>query len=120
MFPRRHPLTPASMQRVFAHEVVHSCLANLGSWPPWLHEGLAQKMSGDQLRQASLVRGQVPIAPTTASLRVSDRATGAIPRNIPGNSAGGGRFFGPAISDLSVVESSSLPGDEKISSLCVG
>ncbi|HEY3743822.1 MAG TPA: tetratricopeptide repeat protein [Bryobacteraceae bacterium] len=41
--------TPASMQRVFAHEVVHACLANLGTWPPWLHEGLAQKLSGDTL-----------------------------------------------------------------------
>jgi hypothetical protein len=39
--------TPASMQRLFAHEVVHACLANLGTWPPWLHEGLAQKLSGD-------------------------------------------------------------------------
>ena len=41
--------TPASMQRVFAHEVVHACLANLGTWPPWLQEGLAQKLSGDTL-----------------------------------------------------------------------
>ena len=43
-------LTRAAMQRVFAHEVVHACLANLGAWPPWLHEGLAQKFSGDSLR----------------------------------------------------------------------
>ena len=41
--------TPASMQRLFAHEVVHACLANLGTWPPWLQEGLAQKLSGDTL-----------------------------------------------------------------------
>ena len=55
--------------------------------------GNVNRMTGDQLRQASLVRGQVPIAPTRESLRVSDRATGAIPRNIPGNNVGGGRFF---------------------------
>ncbi len=51
--------------------------------------GNISRMSGGQLSQASLVKGQVPIAPTTASLRVSDRATGAIPRS----NAAGGRFF---------------------------
>jgi hypothetical protein len=30
----------------FAHELVHACLANLGTWPAWLHEGLAQKLTG--------------------------------------------------------------------------
>jgi hypothetical protein len=34
-------------RRVFAHELVHACLANLGSWPAWLHEGFAQKLSGE-------------------------------------------------------------------------
>jgi len=33
-------------REVFAHELVHACLANMGSWPSWLHEGLAQKLSG--------------------------------------------------------------------------
>ncbi len=51
--------------------------------------GNISRMSGAQLSQASLVRGQVPIAPTAASLRVSDRATAAIPRTNPAN----GRFF---------------------------
>jgi hypothetical protein len=51
--------------------------------------GNISRVSGDQLRQASLVRGQVPIAPSRESLRVSDRATGAIPRS----NAAGGRFF---------------------------
>lgn len=50
----RIPFDPAlsriATQRLFAHEVVHACLANLGSWPPWLHEGMAQKLSGDKLR----------------------------------------------------------------------
>jgi hypothetical protein len=36
-------------RRVFAHELTHACLANIGSFPPWLHEGLAQRMSGDRL-----------------------------------------------------------------------
>ena len=36
-------------RRTFSHEIVHACLANLGSWPAWLHEGLAQKLSGRQL-----------------------------------------------------------------------
>jgi hypothetical protein len=36
-------------RQVFAHELVHACLANLGSWPAWLHEGLAQKLSGEIL-----------------------------------------------------------------------
>ena len=37
----------ASMRRIFAHETTHACLSLLGSWPAWLHEGLAQKFSGD-------------------------------------------------------------------------
>ena len=36
-------------RRAFAHEIVHACLANLGRWPAWLHEGIAQKLSGDVL-----------------------------------------------------------------------
>jgi hypothetical protein len=39
-------------RRAMAHEVVHACLANLGSWPAWLHEGFAQKYSGDVLTPA--------------------------------------------------------------------
>ncbi|MFN0167675.1 MAG: hypothetical protein ACKV22_14710 [Bryobacteraceae bacterium] len=34
------------MRNTFAHEIVHACLANIGSWPSWLHEGLAQKLTG--------------------------------------------------------------------------
>lgn len=37
------------MREVFAHELVHACLHELGSWPSWLHEGLAQKYSGRRL-----------------------------------------------------------------------
>ena len=47
------------------------------------------RLSNNQLQQASLVKGQVPIAPTNASLRFSDRAATAIPRGNVSN----GRFF---------------------------
>jgi hypothetical protein len=45
-------ITPQT-QRALAHEIVHACLTNIPSgstpWPSWLQEGLAQKLSGDQL-----------------------------------------------------------------------
>lgn len=34
-------------RRVFAHEIVHACIAQVGQFPVWFHEGLAQKLSGD-------------------------------------------------------------------------
>jgi tetratricopeptide (TPR) repeat protein len=37
----------AASRQVFAHELVHACLANIGAWPAWLHEGLAQRLSGE-------------------------------------------------------------------------
>lgn len=46
-----HGLGPRT-RRVFAHEIVHACLANLGRYPAWLHEGLAQWLSGDRLGDA--------------------------------------------------------------------
>ncbi len=40
-------------RRALAHEMVHACLTSLPSgnstWPAWLQEGLAQKLSGDTL-----------------------------------------------------------------------
>lgn len=39
------------MRRVFAHEVVHACISRFGPFPTWLHEGLAQYLSGDRLNQ---------------------------------------------------------------------
>ena len=42
--------SPAAIKKLFGHEVVHACLANMGQWPAWLHEGLAQKLSGETLR----------------------------------------------------------------------
>ena len=57
------------MRRALAHELVHACLTGIPSgsapWPAWLHEGLAQKLSGDtlqpsvrhQLRQLAATRG---------------------------------------------------------------
>ena len=45
------------MRRALAHELVHACLTSIPSgsspWPAWLQEGLAQKLSGDQLSQTS-------------------------------------------------------------------
>lgn len=55
------------MRKVFAHEIVHACIARFGGFPTWLHEGLAQYYSGDRLpedqkralRQA-LAAGRLP------------------------------------------------------------
>jgi tetratricopeptide (TPR) repeat protein len=45
------------MRRALAHELVHACLTGIPSggtpWPAWLQEGLAQKLSGDQLSASS-------------------------------------------------------------------
>jgi len=41
-------ITP-QIRKTFAHELVHACLANIGPWPTWFHEGMAQKFSGDFL-----------------------------------------------------------------------
>ncbi|MFN3323906.1 MAG: tetratricopeptide repeat protein [Bryobacteraceae bacterium] len=58
----------ARTRRTFAHEIVHACLAAMGHFPSWLHEGLAQKHSGESLSPALLSR-------LKAELR-----NGAIPR----------------------------------------
>ncbi|MBL8176672.1 MAG: hypothetical protein JNK48_18495 [Bryobacterales bacterium] len=42
----------ADTRRTFAHELVHACLHELGQWPSWLHEGLAQKFSGESMSSA--------------------------------------------------------------------
>jgi hypothetical protein len=42
-------LEPEAMHKTFAHELVHACLAGTGRWPAWLHEGLAQRLSGETL-----------------------------------------------------------------------
>ena len=39
----------AQVRRTLSHEFVHACLARIGRWPAWLHEGLAQNFSGSQL-----------------------------------------------------------------------
>lgn len=39
----------AQTRQTLAHEMVHACLAMIGDWPSWLHEGMAQKFSGDSL-----------------------------------------------------------------------
>lgn len=40
----------ARQEQVLAHETTHACLAMLGTWPSWLHEGMAQRLSGETLR----------------------------------------------------------------------
>jgi hypothetical protein len=42
------------MRRVFAHEIVHACLAQMGSYPAWFHEGMAQMFSGDRISRSEL------------------------------------------------------------------
>ena len=54
-------LGPATRQ-TFAHELVHACLANLGRYPAWLHEGLAQRLSGEPLHPAARAAVQAAIA----------------------------------------------------------
>lgn len=39
----------AHVRETFSHELVHACLARKGSFPAWLHEGLAQRFSGRTL-----------------------------------------------------------------------
>ena len=54
-------LGPAT-RRTFAHELVHACLANLGKYPAWLHEGLAQRLSGEGLAVSTRALVQEAIA----------------------------------------------------------
>jgi predicted negative regulator of RcsB-dependent stress response len=44
-------ISPA-LRRVFAHEITHAGMAIMGRWPTWVHEGMAQKLSGDTLQPA--------------------------------------------------------------------
>jgi tetratricopeptide (TPR) repeat protein len=43
-------------REALAHEVVHACLSSLGDYPVWLHEGLAQRLSGRRLPAEELAR----------------------------------------------------------------
>ena len=52
----------APTRQVLAHELVHACLTNLGSFPAWLHEGLAQRLSGETLHPAARAMVQAAIA----------------------------------------------------------
>jgi hypothetical protein len=42
-----HTQATSRTRQLFAHELVHACLTNIGVWPAWLHEGLAQRLSGE-------------------------------------------------------------------------
>ena len=52
----------AATKQTFAHELVHACLANLGPFPAWLHEGLAQRLSGEALHPQARAMVQEAIA----------------------------------------------------------
>ena len=43
------PSVSPELRRVFAHEIVHACLARRGQFPAWFHEGMAQRWSGERL-----------------------------------------------------------------------
>lgn len=62
------PTPGAATRRAFAHEIVHACIAGLGSFPAWLHEGLAQRLTGDKL------------SPTTAAMVDAALKSGIVPR----------------------------------------
>ena len=47
------PSISAETRRTFSHELVHACLYHMGNFPSWLHEGMAQKLSGETLSPAS-------------------------------------------------------------------
>lgn len=55
-------------RRALAHEAVHACLAAAGTWPAWLHEGLAMWLSGERMPEEK-----------RAQIRAAARAN-AIPR----------------------------------------
>jgi hypothetical protein len=40
------------LRETFAHEIVHACLAQMGQFPAWFHEGLAQRLSGERMNSA--------------------------------------------------------------------
>lgn len=65
----------ALTRRTLAHETVHACLAALGNWPAWVHEGLAQRLSGESLsepkRAAIRKAAQAETLPKLANLSQS-------------------------------------------------
>ena len=56
----------AEARKRFAHELVHACLSSTGKWPAWLHEGLAQRLSGEALSPE--LRAEVKAAAQSGAL----------------------------------------------------
>lgn len=73
-------------RKVFAHELVHACLASLGSWPSWFHEGLAQKFSGEKLSADEIQR--VRAARRSGALPSLEKLGNNWSRMTPGQAAG--------------------------------
>jgi hypothetical protein len=77
--PANGRLTP-QLKETLAHEVVHACLARLGSFPSWFHEGMAQRWSGETDGRASIPEamqklksgGMPPIERLDTELRSKD------------------------------------------------
>ena len=63
------------VRQTFAHEFVHACLARKGLWPAWLHEGLAQKLSGRQL--GAQERDQLTVLNREGALPSLERISGS-------------------------------------------
>jgi hypothetical protein len=74
------------IRQTFAHEIVHACLANMGSWPTWLHEGLAQRLSGRTLggdvKQALRALAQQGKLPKLSELGQSWTSLNAVEANL--------------------------------------
>ena len=62
------------VRATFAHELVHACLSRTGQWPSWLHEGLAQELSGRRLGEDE--RQTLVALRNSAGLPTLDRLTG--------------------------------------------
>ena len=74
-------MSAEQLRESFAHEIVHACLANIGSYPAWLHEGLAQRLSGRAMaggRDAAVAQAKQAGLGKLESLPSSWNSLGAI------------------------------------------
>jgi hypothetical protein len=77
------PSPGAETQEAFAHEIVHACLARTGQWPAWLHEGLAQYLSGR--RASAEERAMVKRMAAAKQLPPLEQLSGSWSRMSAGN-----------------------------------
>jgi len=89
-FNRGVNVTNANISSVYRNARVANAISSVTATD--FHQGrfsAISRMTGSQIREAGLVRGQLPVAPSAASLRYSNRSVAAIPR-----SSENVRFFG--------------------------